>query len=525
MCQGASSRKMGGSRCQGLHATQTRVTSRGEVPMASQKLRPPVEPALRGLKVALVYPPYGPVRNEPGIKTVKENYGIFPSLSLLYVAGILEAAGCEVLFIDAHAHGLTLEETVQRLRNFGPAYIGYTLTTYLFFQSMDWVKAIRAQVDVPVIVGGVHLSIYPRETLAYPAVDYAVTGEAEESLPRLLVALVTGGRLEEVRGVAFKQPDGDVVVTPKAGDADVDRTPYPARHLIDNSVYFSFISQLRNFTCFITSRGCPYKCIFCEQGSKAFRARSPMDVVDELEISHKEHQIREFDFFDSSFTIRKDRVVAICEEINRRKLPISWAARTRVDCISDDVLAAMRKAGCTRIYYGIESGSREILQTLKKSTSIEMYRDVVSKTRKHGINTFGYFMVGNPYENEASIRQTIRLALELDLDYAQFSKVTPMPATEMYTLLLKETGRDYWREHIEKGVDEVIPRPLCDMTDAEIQRWTRLAYLRFYYRPRYMMRAFTRLKSRDELARSLRTAWQMLVTDPAAESAGMEVLA
>ena len=102
-------------------------------------------PAIDGLKVALVYPPYGPVRNEPGIKTVKENYGIFPSLSLLYVAGILEKAGCEVLFIDAHAEDLTLEETVARLKRFGPEFVGYTITTYLFFQTMDWVRAIRAE--------------------------------------------------------------------------------------------------------------------------------------------------------------------------------------------------------------------------------------------------------------------------------------------------------------------------------------------------------------------------------------------
>ncbi len=483
--------------------------------------------ALSGVRVALVYPPYGPVRNEPGIKTVKENYGIFPSLSLLYVAGILEHAGCDVIFLDAHAHEWTLDETVEKLDAFAPDYVCYTLTTYLFFQSMDWIKAIRAKVDVPVIVGGVHMSIYPRETLAYPELDYAVTGEGERALPDLLTALVKGHDLSDVRGIAYKQPDGRVVVTPKAPDVPVDDAPFPARHLIDNSVYFSFISQYRNFSCFITSRGCPYKCIFCEQGSKPFRARSPENVVDELELCRKEFGIRELDFFDSSFTIRKDRVIGICDEIKRRNLDIVWAARTRVDCITDDVLSAMRSAGCNRIYYGIESANREVLQTLKKSTSIEMYRDVLARTKAHDINTFGYFMVGNPYETEATIRQTIRFALELDLDYAQFSKVTPMPATEMYTLLLKETGRDYWREHIESGSDEDIPRPLCDMTDAEIQRWCRLAYLRFYYRPKYIARAAKRLKSRDELVRSVKTAWQMVANPPRqdADSAGMEVLA
>ena len=481
---------------------------------------------LTGLKVALVYPPYGPVRNEPGIRTVKENYGIFPSLSLLYVAGILENAGCEVLLLDAHAEDLTLDQTVARLQRFGPDYIGYTMTTYLFFQTMDWIKAIRAHVDVPTILGGVHMSIYPRETLRYPEVDYGVTHEAEVALPELLKALVSGNDLANIRGITYRQPDGHVVVTPKAADVNVNTAPFPARHLIDNSIYYSFISKYRNFSCFITSRGCPYKCIFCEQGSKAFRARTPENVCDELELCVKEHGIRELDFFDSSFTIRKDRVIAICEEIQRRKLDIVWAARTRVDCISDDVLNAMQRAGCSRIYYGIESGNREVLSTLKKSTSMEMYRDVISRTRKHGIHTFGYFMVGNPYETDATVRQTIRLALELDLDYAQFSKVTPMPATEMYTLLVKETGRDYWREHIEQGIDEDIPRPLCEMSDAEIQRWTRLAYLRFYYRPKYMARSLARMKSPDEFTRSIKTAWQMLTEHGGAGNgtAGMEVV-
>jgi anaerobic magnesium-protoporphyrin IX monomethyl ester cyclase len=479
-----------------------------------------------GVRVALVYPPYGPVRNEPGIKTVKENYGIFPSLSLLYVAGILEDAGCEVVFIDAHAEDLTLEETVTRLKKFDPDYIAYTLTTYLFFHSMDWIKAIKEILPVPTIVGGVHLSIYARETLGYSCVDYAVTHEGEIALPQLLRGLQKKQDLSLIKGIAFKQPNGQIVVTPKPGDVDVNLAPFPARQLLDNSLYYSFISKYKNFSCFITSRGCPYKCIFCEQGSKKFRARTPKNVVDELEICHHELGIRELDFFDSSFTIRKDRVIAICDEIKRRKLDIIWAARTRVDCISDDVLKAMRSAGCTRIYYGIESGNREILQALKKSTSLEMYRDVVNRTKKHDIHTFGYFMVGNPYETEATIRQTIRLALALPLDYAQFSKVTPMPATEMYTLLMKETGRDYWREHIISGGDEDIPRPLCDMSDEEIQRWCRLAYLRFYYRPKYMAQALSRMRSPEEFSRSVKTAWAMLTSKPgqSADAAGMEVL-
>ncbi len=487
--------------------------------------------SLAGLRVALVYPPYGPVKNEPGIKAVKENYGIFPSLSLLYVAGILEAAGCEVMLLDAHAEELDLDRTVERLDAFDPAYIGYTITTYLFFQTLDWIKAIREKIPVPTIVGGVHLSIYPKETLTHAAIDYAVTGEAEISLPELMEALVNGRDLRGVRGIAYRdggvpvQEGGEVVVTPHSETCAVDEAPFPARHLIDNSLYYSFISKYRNFTCFLTSRGCPYKCIFCEQGSKAFRARSPMNVVDELELCVNEFGVRELDFFDSSFTIRKKRVIEICEEINRRNLDIVWAARTRVDCIGKDVLEAMKRAGCTRIYYGIESGNREILKVLKKSTSMEVIRRVVQDTQNAGIDTFGYFMVGNPYDSPATVRQTIRLAIDLDFDYAQFSKVTPMPATEMYTMMMEETGVDYWREFVLEPHDRLVPRPRCNMTDAEIQRWARLGYLRFYYRPSMIKRQLKNVKSWDELKRSIQTAWQMVKqTDLGEDSTGMEVI-
>ena len=148
----------------------------------------------------MVYPPYGPVK-KTRIRTVKENYGIFPSLSLLYVAGILKNTGCEVLFIDIHAENLGLNQTVQRLQDFGPDYIGYTLTTYLFFQSLDWIKAIKKEIKAPTNVGGVHLSIYAKEnSLQYPEIDYAVTGEAEFALPDLLDALVCKKDLSKVKG-------------------------------------------------------------------------------------------------------------------------------------------------------------------------------------------------------------------------------------------------------------------------------------------------------------------------------------
>ena len=468
---------------------------------------------LKGVKIACVYPPYGPVKNEPGIKVVKENYGVFPNLSMLYAAGTLEEAGAELLFIDAQAEGLGLDETVRRLKAFDPTFVSYTITTYLFYQTLRWMEAIKAAFPRPVIAGGVHMGIYPIESMSHTAIDYGVTGEAEMSLVDMVVAILDPkGDLSKVKGIVYRDADGVVRETEHAPSlSPVDDAPFPARHLLDNTLYYSFISQYRNFSAIITSRGCPYKCIFCEQGAKAFRGRSAKNVVDEIEVGFKEFGIREYDFFDSSFTIQKRRVEEICDEIVRRGLKIAWSARTRADCVDRDMLRTMSKAGCMRIYYGIESGNEKILKTLLKESELDQIKEVVKETRKAGINTFGYFMIGNPGETPETIRETIEFSKQLDLDYAQFSKVVPMPATELYSLFMKETGRDYWREYIlDEGVDEYLPRPGTNLSEREVQEWTRQAYMEFYYRPSMVLRSLVRMKSGEELKRSARVAWEMV---------------
>jgi anaerobic magnesium-protoporphyrin IX monomethyl ester cyclase len=471
---------------------------------------------LSGLKVSLVYPPYGAVKNEPGIRAVKENYGVFPSLSLLYVAGCLEQHGVEVQVIDIMAEGLSLDETVDRLQRFGPDYVGYTVTTYLFHQTMSWVKAIKKKVDVPVIAGGVHMGMYPLQTMVHDELDYGVTGEAEMTLPHLLDALRHGGDLDKLKGLIWRTSDRTPVYN---GDApllsNISDAPWPARHLIDNSLYYSFISKYKNFSALMTSRGCPYRCIFCEQGGLKFRPRTPTDVVDEIELAVKEHGVREFDFFDSAFTIQKQRVIDICAEIDRRDLDIIWAARTRVDCVSSEMLQWMARAGCVRVYYGLESGNRNILRTLKKATDLDQAKRTIHETKDAGIDCFGYFMVGNPGETPSTVRQTIRWSLELPLTYAQFSKVTPMPGTELYKLYLEEFGEDYWERYIaDEDYDAWMPRPGCSMTEAEVQAWTQLAYVRFYYRPMFAAKTIARMKSWHEIRRSVSTAWQMLIQRP-----------
>ena len=353
------------------------------------------------------------------------------------------------------------------------------------------------------------MGMYPIESMSHKCLDYAITGEAESTLPFLLQALMKGERdLSKIKGVIWRDERGEVVYNGDAPTlANISDCSWPARELQDNSLYYSFISKYKNFSCLMTSRGCPYRCIFCEQGGLKFRPRTPNDVVDEIEAAYKEHGVREFDFFDSAFTIQKPRVIQICQELVRRKIDVIWAARTRVDCISVEMLEWMARAGCTRIYYGLESGNRQVLKTLLKAADLEQAKQTVADTKAAGIDVFGYFMVGNPGENLASVRQTIRYSLDLDLDYAQFSKVTPMPGTQLYDMYLEEYGEDYWRIYIlDEDYDAYIPRPGCSLSETEIQQLTQLAYVRFYYRPKFAMKTVARMRSWHEVRRSVSTA-------------------
>jgi len=461
-------------------------------------------------RMSFVYPPYGVVKNEPGLKAVKENYGVFPSLSMAYVAAVAEKEGLEVQFIDAHALQLSLEETIRRVKAFQPDMLAFTVTTYLFYQTLAWVRALREAIGVPTLLGGVHMGIYPEETMTHHSIDFGCTGEAEVVLPQFMAAVNNGGDLGKVDGLLWR--DGDQIMVNECASVldDINTAPFPARHHLPNDRYFSFISQYQNFTPMITSRGCPFHCIFCEQGGMKFRPRTPDNVVDEMEECYHVYKVREFDFFDSSFTAQKKRVIDICEEILRRDVRVYWAIRSRVDLVNEPMLKALSKAGCKRIYYGIESGDSGILKTLRKETNIELIREVMALTRKYKIDTFGYFMVGSPGDTEETIRKTIKFSIDLKLDYAQFSKVTPMPATELYRMLIEERGRDYWREYIlDESRDIYLPRPRCKLNEEEVQEWTRKAYLAFYFRPRYILKALLRLKSWKELKRSVNTAWSM----------------
>ncbi len=458
---------------------------------------------LSGLRVALVFTPYKESEYEVVLKETREHMGVIPPLTLAYVAAVIEAAGARVELLDLGAEPLPPGVFERRLQQFAPDFVGFTLNTYHFHHTLDWIRRVRRAVDTRILVGGVHFTIYPVETMAHPEIDCGVLGDALGTVEPLLAALAADRLPEQLPNVAFRR-NGDAVITPRGGPrVNMADMPPPARHLLPNERYNSLLSKRKSFTAMMSSRGCPYNCVYCENTYIRPDFRPATDVVDELERCYRDHGIREVDFFDASFTTRKQRVHEICDELKRRALDVTWSVRTRVDLVDEPMLQAMASAGCVRIYYGIESGVEEILARLNRTTKLSTVRSTVAATRRAGMAAFGYFMFGCPGETEETIRQTARFSREIGLDFAMYSPVFTPPNTELYNLLREELGEDYWaRFTLDEGHERVLPRVGTTLSDERIHQAVREAFLAFYLRPQYILRRLMALRSLDEAWRS-----------------------
>jgi radical SAM superfamily enzyme YgiQ (UPF0313 family) len=220
-----------------------------------------------------------------------------------------------------------------------------------------------------------------------------------------------------------------------------------------------------------------------------------------MEECYRQYGIREIDIFDYDFTVDKERTIAICREIRRRNLDILWACRSRID-IDRELLGEMKKAGCGRIYYGIESGSQEILDRVNKGITLDQIRNTVRYTKELGMQALGFFLIGAPGETKKTVARTLRFAKELDLNYVQFSKCLAKPLTPLWKQMVRETGKDYWQDWIlGRESDRDLPRPWTTLTNKEIDRLAKWAYVSYHSRPSFLLKAALRVKSFKEFKR------------------------
>ncbi len=454
------------------------------------------------MRLGLVFNPFTYKIHEENLRIVQKYFGLFPPLSLCWAAGIAESAGHEVELIDARTLRLTKEEALERLKEFKPDLIGMMMTTYMFRETLEWLDYFKKELNVETVVGGYNLRVYPKESVTPPEVDYGVYYSALKTLPALMSELEGDRRFSEVPGLVYKEKE-DIKLNPGPNPPEkFTDYPFPARHLLPNELYAEFPTERKNFTVMVTSKGCPYQCRFCEAGRTPHDPRRPDQILAEIKECYERYGIREIDIFDYEFAVDNDRVRAICEGIIREGLDIIWACRTRIDSVNPEILEVMKKSGCSRIYYGIESGDQAFLDRMSKGITVEEIKKTIRNTRDVGIRPLGFFLVGSEGETISSIKRTIKFAKSLNLDYVQFSKTTAKPLTRLWTELTEQTGFDYWREYILGNVEEQeLPRPWTELTNDQIDFWTRKAYIKFHARFRFLLRSTFKVRSFKEFRR------------------------
>lgn len=469
----------------------------------------------RGIRVALVNLPQvvPELMHIPRVRRAyTETAQVLPNLSLAYLAADLEKKGFEVKYVEAFALRMSVDEITKELAAFNPRAVCYNLITETFLNSLFYIKEISARFPAPVIVGGLHLSLYPSETLMHECIDFGIIGEGWTSLPQLLRALgETKPDLSHIKGLVYKS-DGRIATTQKSDSNTLfESVSFPARHLLPNHAYNCVMSKRFPITVMISSYGCPFKCTYCDVGSITYQMRSAEGVVNEMTECRQKHDIREIWFQDETFTLNQKRVLAICEALCSSGLDVIWSVRTRADLVNPEILRAMKKAGCFKIHFGIESADPRVLEKLGRSVSVEKIKAAFAWTKETGISTMAFFMIGNPAEERDAIERSIRLAHELPCDFIQVNKLTPCPPSKLYTQVVKETGRDYWAEYTRGRKESVgeMGNYFSTFTPEELDEWQKRFFRSFYLRPSYIIKRAAKVRSWKELRNLSRAAFSL----------------
>ena len=383
-----------------------------------------------------------------------------PPLGLAYLAAELERAGVEALLADFVVFPYSRTAIEETVKAFSPDFVGITAVTMTFDHAAEIVRDIRAVApNLPIVMGGPHVSMCAREALdALPELDMVVVGEGDDTVVRIAEELAGDRRWETIDGIVYRDKTGICSTPVREYAVDVKALPLPARHLVPLGRY----SALNMPVSMTTSRGCPFKCIFCvgrKMVGARVRYRDPVSVVDEMEylmgLSFSQVNIA-----DDLFTASRSHCFGVCDEILRRNLNIQWSSFARVDLVSYDLLKKMREAGCVAVSFGVETANPEILKTIKKGITLEQVEAAVKACADAGVLPHVSFILGLPGETPDTIEETRTFGEKIKAMGASygFHLLAPFPGTEIRDraaeLGIRILTND-WREyHANKAIVE-----------------------------------------------------------------------
>ncbi|HOV42576.1 MAG TPA: radical SAM protein [Syntrophothermus lipocalidus] len=458
------------------------------------------------MNVSLINPPfkleYGRFSRDQRSPAITKSGTLYYPIWLSYACGMLEKRGFQCQLIDSCAERLTVKETIDKMVSFKPGLIVINTSTPSIYADVAFAEHAKASLpNAFIILVGTHVSALPEESLRLSeSIDAVARGEYDVTVCELAEALKGAGDISTVAGITFRnQKTGEIVHTSQRKlIEDLDELPFVSsvykRHL-DISNYF-FAAAEYPMVMIFTGRGCPNRCFFCvypqTMHGRRYRLRSPRNVVDEFEFIISElPQVKEVGIEDDTFTADLARAKEICELIIERQLnkKVRWWVNARVN-LDYDTMLLMKKAGCRLLITGFESGDQALLNNMKKGINLTQSREFVRNAKRAGLLVHGCYMVGNPGETRKSMLETLKLAIELDTDTAQFFPLMVYPGTEAYGWaerqgLLRTKDFEQWvtREGLHNCVVDG-----CGITAQEFVEFCDYARRRYYLRPRYLLR-------------------------------------
>lgn len=468
------------------------------------------------MKVLLINPPSfhiakSSVEWDLGIESI----GAYPPLGLMQIAAqVLKSTDYQIKIIDTVVSKMDYATLEKDIVDFAPDVVGMTAFTFAFYDLMQTAKLVKKiNPNIHICLGGPHTTVFARETVAKPEIDSIVLGEGEFIFIELLKALEEKKDIKTVKGLVIKDK-GKVIQTGEPGfTSNLDELPYPAFELVPFKEYYSSVGSANPTGVLCSSRGCPYRCTFCLSPATKYRQRSIEKIIEEIK-AYYEHGIREFFFFDDLFNINTRRVEEFSQALLDKGLDITWAFRGRVDQVSENMLCLAKKSGCRLVSLGIEDYTDEGLKLIKKNITVEQIVRAVSLVKKVGIECSTNWIIGFPHhKTKQDIVDMINFVKKLDPDYAEFTILVPFYGTAIYEEGIQRgiLSVGVWEEFIANPTkDFLIPAWEEHFSREELSKLYKMCYNKFYFRPKYVIKQITKVKSLSEFFMKAKVALNMV---------------
>lgn len=404
---------------------------------------------------------------------------LLPPIELISVAAIArEWKRSSVHLLDCIAEKLNKNEAIQKIESINPDVIVSITGFECFEEDMNEVKSLKERYpDKKYILFGHYATNFPKETLINSGADYVILGEPDLIYSELSEALEGKKDIEEVMGIAYLKK-GELIV--QGGEKRIrnpNELPIPTYDLLPANKYYEPL--LKNpFGMIQSARGCPYQCNFCVKsyGSKLTKLSAPR-IIEEIKIWQSLFGTKSIRFIDDTFTINKRRVIELCELMIKENIDVEWACLSRTDNIDRELVQWMYKAGCKRIYFGMESGSQRMLDLYKKNLDVQQAQEAFTICREENVEAAAFFMSGHPAETQEDFEKTVEFAKNSDLHFASFNPLTPYPGTPMF-------------EQMKEAIDFSIYPYKNEWKDKTVYdtfaERKKVFYKSFYVRPKYL---------------------------------------